>query len=61
MPKPKQTKIKISNTSISKADLLNQIKAQLDKEFPTDIALANNEITITCNTKSPTPPPTKKK
>ena len=58
MPKPKQTKINISHSSITKAELLDKIKAQLDKEVPTDVALTNNEITITCDVKSaPVPKP----
>jgi len=61
MPNPKLMCLDLTHGPITKEDLLAQLKAELDKEFPTGVALKNSRITITVDNKSPSVPKSRKK
>ena len=59
MANSKLTQIKLTISGpLSKKELLNRIKEELDKEFPTDV-VADSKITVTCDHKGHHKPPKK--
>lgn len=46
--------------SLSKKEILNRIKKELDKEFPTDV-VEDRDITVTCDHEATCPPKLSKK